>query len=374
MDKLRVLAMPGPALTPQLDPRARVRSAPVPGAATSVRPDATTIPRRFCQFARSCGRDGHSPTLRPSGRRLWGKSRPGLRANYTIQAGSPVFVLVALLVTVAVDAESNINPEHALAWGANIGWTNWRPSATDGAEVGEFVCSGFVFGANVGWINLGNGKPINGIHYQNRSAADFGVNHDQQGRLWGLAYGANIGWIHFETNGAPRIDLRTGDFTGHAYSANAGWFNLGNSNLCLRIDSVTRGSDADADGIPDAWELTRAGNLDALSRDGDLDKDGFSDCAEYLADTDPADPKACLAILDFSTAQSRWISHLKWLSQPTRQYRVLARRQFGFDSAWRDAGVPIQAGDGNPISVVITNQAGLLQGFYQIEAIRPLMP
>ena len=137
---------------------------------------------------------------------------------------------------------------------------------------------------------------------------------------------------------------------------------------------MARGSDADADGIPDAWELTHAGNLDALNRDGDLDKDGFSDWSEYLADTNPADPKSYLAILDFASAQSGSIAHLRWTSQPTRQYRVLARQQFGIGTSWADAGLPVQAGDGNPISVVIISQHGFPHGFYQIEAIRPLMP
>ena len=72
-----------------------VRSAPVPGAETFVRHGATILPQRLCQFARSCGRDGHSPTLRYGRRgsaalllsdcRLW-KEREQLRQFGLVRA------------------------------------------------------------------------------------------------------------------------------------------------------------------------------------------------------------------------------------------------------------------------------------------------
>src|ERR1700681_3436905 len=94
------------------------------------------------------------------------------------------------------NATSTINSSNAYAWGANIGWTNWRPSAADGVVIGEFVCSGYIYGANVGWINLGSGTPANGIQYQNNSATDFGLNYSIGSvpgyvTLRGFAYGAN---------------------------------------------------------------------------------------------------------------------------------------------------------------------------------------
>ena len=75
------------------------------------------------------------------------------------------------------------------------GWT-CRGDTNNGAVIGEYVCSGYIYSANVGWINLGSGSPANGIRYQNNSAADFGVNQDGLGNLSGYAYGANIGWIN----------------------------------------------------------------------------------------------------------------------------------------------------------------------------------
>ena len=42
--------------------------------------------------------------------------------------------------------------------------------------MGEYVCSGYIWGGNVGWLCLGSGTPANGIQYQNSSATDYGVN------------------------------------------------------------------------------------------------------------------------------------------------------------------------------------------------------
>ncbi|MBN2507311.1 MAG: CotH kinase family protein [Verrucomicrobia bacterium] len=48
--------------------------------------------------------------------------------------------------------------------------------------------------------------------------------------------------------------------------------------------------DADADGLPDGWELDFAATLPVLGAGGDADGDGFSDTVEFGGDTDPVDP------------------------------------------------------------------------------------
>src|SRR5215831_1880380 len=124
---------------------------------------------------------------------------------------------------------STIDPLNKFAWGANVGWMDWRGDTNHGAVIGDYVCSGYIYSANCGWINLGSGSPTNGIRYQNLGANDFGVNNDGLGNLRGYAYGANIGWINFENTGAPKVDLRTGVLTGYVYSANCGWIGLSNA-------------------------------------------------------------------------------------------------------------------------------------------------
>src|SRR5438046_3811690 len=121
---------------------------------------------------------------------------------------------------------TTINSTSKFAYGANLGWMDWRGDTNNGAVIGDFVCSGFIYAANVGWIHLGSNAPANGIQYQNNSAIDYGVNNDGLGNLRGFAYAANIGWINFESNGAPKVDLKTGKLSGSIYSANCGWISL----------------------------------------------------------------------------------------------------------------------------------------------------
>ena len=127
-------------------------------------------------------------------------------------------VLFAGWLAQSASAQSTINTANRLAYGANIGWLDWRADGANGAVLGEYVCTGYIYAANVGWINLGGGVPANGIRYQNNSASDFGVNHDGLGNLRGYAWGANIGWVNFENQGAPRLDLCTGKLIGFSKS------------------------------------------------------------------------------------------------------------------------------------------------------------
>ena len=127
-----------------------------------------------------------------------------------------ILVFVVLAVSVPCRADSSINEANKYAYGANVGWINARGDITNGAVIGEFVCSSYLYGANIGWIHLGDGSPTNGVRYGNTSADDYGVNHDGLGNLSGYACGANVGWIVFETNyGKPKVNLLTGNMDGY---------------------------------------------------------------------------------------------------------------------------------------------------------------
>lgn len=237
-----------------------------------------------------------------------------------------------------VQADSTINNTDKYAYGANIGWINFKhdqPAPPEGAVVGEFVCSGFVYSANCGWIHLGDGTPVNGVQYQNNAANDFGVNvtgHTSGGGLCeadlrGFAYGANIGWINFEALGDPRIDLSTGKFNGYAYSANCGWINLGEGGMTpVKTDTIQGGTDSDTDGIADAYELTHAGDLVMMNATSDLDEDGVSDLDESAADTDPDDAADRLQVTVFNSDLAPIVPGTMWditfTSRPTRKYRL----------------------------------------------------
>lgn len=216
----------------------------------------------------------------------------------------------------AAPAASTVNETNRYAYGANVGWLDARGAGASGASIGQFSCTGYVWSANCGWIGLGNG-PTNGCRYGNNQADDWGVNHDGAGGLAGYAYGANVGWIVFEqTNGCPRVDLRTGTFSGYAWGANVGWIGLSNAQAFVETDAFAPGPDVDSDGLPDDWELSHTGNLHVF-RGGtnDWDRDGYTDTEEYGADTDPDDDEDRLRIVHFAES-------LQWTARPTRLYRV----------------------------------------------------
>ena len=245
-----------------------------------------------------------------------------------------LFGAIVLALTDA-SATSTINSSTAYAWGANIGWTNWRPSAANGVVIGEFICSGWVWGANVGWINIGNGFPVNNIQYANTSAADFGVNYTIDsnqpgyGVLRGFAYGANIGWINFESVGNPRVHFTDGSLEGYAYSANCGWINLGDmTEHNLKTDTIAMGVDSDGDGMPDAFEYKYFGNL-TKNATTDTDGDGVSDKQEYLEGTNPTLAGDRLRITVYTTNSSGTSSSLTWMSTTLRLYQIESTTDLG---------------------------------------------
>ena len=254
-------------------------------------------------------------------------------------------------------AATTINATNRNAYGANIGWLNARGEITNGAVIGQFFCTGFVWSPNCGWISLGHG-PTNGWSYGNTTTDNWGVNVDRLGRLRGAAYGANIGWLKFETNGNPRVDRFTGNFAGYAFGANVGWIALSNVTGHVRTDTLEAGPDSDGDGIPDAWErFMSAGSLTNLNGGAaDADHDGQSDRAEYAADTDPLNPSAQLKITSF--ARTPATSLISWSVEPTRLYRLEQTDRATNGAVWADSGLgALLPGPGVTLTGVVANAA-----------------
>ncbi len=283
-------------------------------------------------------------------------------------------ILCALLslLAVASPAATTINPANRYAYGANVGWMDWRGDTTSGAVVGEYVCSGYLYAANVGWVHLGNGVPASGIQYANKSGTDYGVNRDGVGNLRGYAYGANIGWVNFESNGAPRVDLATGRLSGDVYSANCGWISLSNAFAYVQTDAIVPGVDTDSDGITDGWELSYTNTLTAFTTNGDVDGDGVSDRNEYLADTNPKDATDRLAITHYLTTPDGTLTELTWKSKLTRYYHVEKTSDLT-SSFWLDSGLGLIAPDGSATTRMFgdTNSP---QRFLRVRVVRPLSP
>jgi hypothetical protein len=283
--------------------------------------------------------------------------------------------LLVLATSVVSNAQSasTINAANRYAYGANIGWLDWRGDSNNGAVIGDYVCSGYIYSANVGWINLGSGSPTNGIRYQNVSASDFGVNQDGLGNLRGYAYGANIGWIAFEDTGAPKADLFTGNFSGSVWSANCGWISLSNAVAYVQTDTITPGPLA-PDGLPIAWLLTNFGTTN-VNANADPDGDGMSNLQEYQAGTNPNDAKDSLRITSSSVSFVGGNDNdtLAWTSHPTRQYRIQQTTNLASPS-WVDAGMLLSPDSGTNTTRTLQLSGPASQRFLRVQAVKPLSP
>ena len=279
-----------------------------------------------------------------------------------------LLLFVALLVTSSglCRADSTINATNRHAYGANIGWLDWRADGTNGAVIGDYVCSGSIYSANVGWIHLGSGSPVNGIRYQNNSKNDYGVNHDGFGNLSGFAYGANIGWIQFEAQGAPTVDLMTGRLGGAVYSANCGWISLSNALAGVQTDQLSPGL-LDGNGLPLPWELENFGDK-GIDPNADPDNDGQSNAEEYFAGTDPLDPESNLRILSLQLQAEGTKAVVRWTSVLNRLYYLQSSEDL---PVWLDSGLGLTAPDGAATERSVNNPL-LPQRFFRVQAIRPL--
>lgn len=274
-------------------------------------------------------------------------------------------ILAVALSATGARGVSNVDPAESTAVSAFIGAIDWRPNAEHGASVNQYYCSGFLHGAQVGWIQLGSAAPLDGLRYRNDSAEDFGVNVLPTGGLRGFAYGANIGWISFEERGNPRVDWATGKLLGSAYSANAGWIALDGAGASVRIENIGTPQDLDKDGLPDPWEIARAGSLASLSSAKDSDGDGQMDLEEFVAGTDPLDRSdrlGPLVIIDET---------LRWPSKAGHLYVVEKRASLEPGQGWRPlTAVPLM-GTGLEMSFGVSNAAPA-PGFFRVRAYPPL--
>ncbi len=267
-------------------------------------------------------------------------------------------------------AGTTIDAANRYAYGANLGWLDWRGDTANGAVIGEYVCSGYIYSANVGWINLGSGTPANGIQYQNNSATDFGVNQDGLGNLTGYAWGANIGWINFEqTYGKPNINLLTGQLSGSVWSANCGWISLSNAVAFVQTDSLQPGALA-PNGLPVAWLLQNFGTTN-VNANADPTGKGMTIGQDYLAGTDPNNAADVFKITSFQrNVLATNYDQIAWASKPTRFYAVQINPNLAAGAGWLDYVTFASPG----VSATAFYDFNPTNEFYRVRAYRPLLP
>ncbi|MCC5848154.1 MAG: hypothetical protein JJU29_08675 [Verrucomicrobia bacterium] len=277
--------------------------------------------------------------------------------------------ILYFLATVGTgSAESTINSDNAHAYGANLGWLNFRADGTNGAVIGRFFSVGHLWSPNVGWIKLGRGTPANGWWYANNSDTDWGVNLDEEGNLHGYAYGANVGWINFQHGQSgyePKIDLTTGALSGYIYGANIGWIRLDTAQAYVQTDFLAAGPDGSVPGVPAAWEAMMGGALDGMSDEQVL--------LYYKWGNDPTTPNGTrITFTEPVTSPTEGIL-VRWQTSHTRQYLLEIGSDLLDDDTWEDSGFGVMQGVSGAMTRIVPNEDATLR-FFRIRPLLPLAP
>jgi hypothetical protein len=128
-------------------------------------------------------------------------------------------------------------------------------------------------------------------------------------------------------------------------------------------------ADANANGIPDAYEMEKFGVIDPLrSGNTDTDLDGLSDWAEFIAGTDPLNPPPSFQLRAQPLAAN--LIQLSWPAATNYSYRVHASSNA---VAWLPQGNWFAASGTNGTYTLATTTNGPAK-FFRVEAAAPASP
>ncbi len=107
-------------------------------------------------------------------------------------------------------------------------------------------------------------------------------------------------------------------------------------------------TDSDGDGIPDWWEAKFYLSLSVADAASDTDGDGDGALSEFLADTDPHDPRSVLAVASISRAAG-----LEIVFGPASVDRVywVETSSLLEEGSWTPIGAPPTAGSGGTMTL-----------------------
>ncbi len=127
---------------------------------------------------------------------------------------------------------------------------------------------------------------------------------------------------------------------GHALGTTTAAWNRINKTGAYNGTSVT--TDADQDGLPDAYELAHGLNPNVNDANGDLDGDGLNNYQEYLAGTDPNNFNSVFRVTKINLGNG--MVRVTWNSVAGKTYRISSASQA--DGAYTQVSTVPSAGNG----------------------------
>jgi len=124
--------------------------------------------------------------------------------------------------------------------------------------------------------------------------------------------------------------------------------------------------DADADGIPDAWESAYGPDTTSLSASADLDGDGMKNSDEYLAGTNPTNSLSFLRVENIqSTLSTDLRVQIEFNAVSNRTYTVISS-ETASGGIWSRVGDAVSATTNRTVRVLDTRPANAPPRFYRL--------